>query len=242
MEGVNMAEQDLLQLIKKRNSSRGLFTEHRPISPDDLRDILQAATWAPTAHNMQNVEIVVVNDKSVLEKIGELESTVSPVFLKENYPQLSFSEDELKQRKTGILANQFPPEWLSEEAQQGKIEPSVSKLGKLISEVPVLLLALYDSNHRAPASEGDFLGVMSLGFMIENMWLVATERGIGFHIVSAFGNEPLSSDVKKILNIPPELSIAIGIRLGYPTDDEERLRVRREVEDFVSMNKYEKNK
>jgi len=232
--------EDLLEVIKKRNSSRGLFVDHRPIDSSDLYDILEAARWAPTAHNMQNFEIVVVDDKSILEKISELESTVSPIFLKENYPQLSFSEEEWKQRKTGILANQFPKEWLSEEAQQGKIEPSVSNLGKLISDVPILLLVLYDPTHRAPASEGDFLGIMSLGFMIENMWLVATERGIGLHIVSAFGNEPLSTDVRKLLDIPSETTIALGIRLGYSDYDDKRTRVRREVEDFVSMNHYEK--
>jgi hypothetical protein len=32
-------------------------------------------------------------------------------FAKENYPQLSFSEEELKQKKVGILATRFSPAW-----------------------------------------------------------------------------------------------------------------------------------
>ncbi|MCL2880884.1 MAG: nitroreductase family protein [Treponema sp.] len=235
-----MNKKALLRLIKERKSSRGLFAEDRPIKSDVLQDILEAAAWAPTAHNMQNFEIVVVDDKSVLTGLGELESSVSPVFLKENYSQLSFSEDELKKKKIGILANQFPPAWMTEEARQGKWKAPASKFGELISRGPVLLLILYDPARRAPASEGDFLGVMSLGFMLENLWLMAEAHGVGLHIVSAFGNEPLSGKVKKLLNIPPALNITLGIRLGYPVDDDHRLRVRRDVKDFVSYNRYKK--
>ena len=234
-----MDEQELLRLIKERKSSRGLFDENRPIDPAFLQDLLEAATWAPTAHNMQNFEIIVVDDKAVLQELSELESTVTSVFIKENYRQLSFSEEKLKQKRAGLLAGQFPPVWLNEDAQQGKAEPVQSQLGEPIRRGPVLLLILYDPSRRAPASEGDFLGVMSLGFMLENIWLMTTAQGIGLHIVSAFGNEPLASAVKELLGIPPELSITLGVRLGYPVEEDNRLRVRREVTDFVSHNKYE---
>ena len=233
-----MNEQELLQLMKQRKSSRIPFDGNRPINSGVLQTILEAATWAPTAHNMQNFEIVVVDDKSVLTKLSELKSTVSSVFIQENYRQLSFTEDELETRKTGILASQFPSVWLTPEAQQGKLNQPASKLGEPVSTGPVLLLILYDPNRRAPASEGDFLGVMSLGFMLENLWLMATAQGVGLHIISAFGNEPLSSEVKELLNIPPALTIALGLRLGYPKEDDHRLRVRRDIADFVRFNQY----
>jgi nitroreductase len=237
-----MNAKELLQLIKERKSSRAPFDGNRSIDPAVLQTILEAATWAPTAHNMQNFEIVVVDDKSVLMKLSEQKSSVSPEFLIENYRQLAFTEDELRKRKTGVLANRFPPSWLTPEAQQGKLHQPASGLGAMISNGPVLLLILYDPNRRAPASEGDFLGVMSLGFMLENLWLMATAQGVGVHIVSAFGNEPLSSEVKKMLGIPKELMITLGVRLGYPQAGKEDTlpRVRRDVEDFASFNKYKK--
>ena len=236
-----MDAQVLLELIKQRKSSRGSFDENRPIDSAVLQNILEAATWSPTAHNMQNFEIVVVDDKSILTKLSGLESAVSPVFIQENYRQLSFSDEELKERKTGILAGQFPPAWLTPEARQGKLPESVSKLGEQVRRGPVLLLILYNPSRRAPASEGDFLGVMSLGFMLENMWLMAAAQGVGFHIISPLGNQPLAGEIKKMLNIPDSLMLALGIRLGYPSGDDTRLRVRRDVEDFVSRNKYEKS-
>jgi len=235
-----MNEQELLQLIKERKSTRGPFDEHRPIDPAVLRDILEAATWGPTAHNMQNFEVVVVDDKSVLAELGKMDSPVTSAFIQENYRQLSFTDEEYRQKKTGLPASQFPPAWLTEEARRGKLKASPQKLGARVSGGPVLLLILYDPNRRAPDSENDFLGVMSLGFVLENMWLMAEAQGVAFHIISAFGNEPLLGEVKTLLNIPPALTIALGIRLGYPLGEDSRLRVRRGVEDFVSYNRYGK--
>jgi len=233
-----MNGQDFLTLIKERKSSRGLFDADRPLDAAVIENILEAATWAPTAHNMQNFEIVVVDDKAVLKQLSELEAAASPIFLRENYPQLSFSEEELKQRKTGILASQFPPAWLSEDARQGKLVPPQAKLGEAIRRGPVMLMILYDPSRRAPASEGDILGIMSLGFMLENIWLMAAAEGVGLHVVSSFGNQPLAGKVKKLLAIPAELDLTLAIRLGYPDEDDQKSRVRRDLEDFVSYNRY----
>ncbi|MCL2492492.1 MAG: nitroreductase family protein [Clostridiales bacterium] len=235
-----MNEQDLLQLIKDRKSARSPFDGNRPIDPAVLQDILEAAAWGPTAHNMQNFEVIVVDDKSVLTELSELKSSITSAFIQENYRQLSFTEEEYKQKKTGLPASQFPPAWLTEEAQQGRLNVPLSGLGRRVSEGPVLLLILYDPNRRAPNSENDFLGVMSLGFVLENMWLMAEAHGLGFHIISAFGNKPLSGEVQNLLDIPSSLRIALGIRLGYPAGEDHRLRVRRETKDFVSHNRYGK--
>lgn len=51
-----------------------------------------------------------------------------------------------------------------------------------LPESPVLLVVVYVPGKRAPASEGDFLGIISLGCAMENMWLTAESLGIGLHI------------------------------------------------------------
>ena len=102
---------EMLKLIEERHSSRVPFDRERPIAMGDLRQILEAARWAPTAHNMQNFEIIVVDDKELLDKIGNIQSQISEEFLRENYQQLSFSEEELRQKKVGILGAMFPPSW-----------------------------------------------------------------------------------------------------------------------------------
>ena len=232
-----MKPDKLLQLIEQRHSSRGPFDDAQ-IDTDALHRILEAATWAPTAHNMQNFEIVVVHDPALLAKLSELSAPTSPVFVAENYKQLSFSEDELKAKKTGLLATQFPPAWMTPEAQAGHLDQPASPLGDQVRRGPVLLVITYDPSRRAPASENDFLGAISLGCMIENMWLMATALGIDFHIISSLANEPIVDGVKQILGIPKELAVALSIRLGHAADEHQGLRVRRELADFVSLDTY----
>ena len=63
------------------------------------------------AHNMQNFEILVVDDIELLEKIGNIKSRPSEDFVRENYEQLSSSEEELLKKKMGLLGTMFPPSW-----------------------------------------------------------------------------------------------------------------------------------
>ncbi len=231
---------DLLKLIEERHSDRVNFDPKRPVAIKDLQQILEAARWAPTAHNMQNFEIVVVDDKKILDAIAKIKNPISPAFIRENYPQLSFSVAELKKKKVGILGSTFPPSW----RDPAKIEEAVKDitprpLGDQITSAPVLLVVLYDPGRRAPASEGDFLGHISLGCMTENMWIMADSLGLGFHIVSNIGNDIVEDEVKNILNIPANLKIVYGIRLGYVASKQAKmLRVRRDVEDFAHHNRY----
>jgi nitroreductase len=70
--------------------------------------ILAAGRWAPTVHNMQNFEIIVVDNKKLLESIGNIKRSIFETFIRENYQQLSFSEEELLRKKTGHLVVMFP--------------------------------------------------------------------------------------------------------------------------------------
>jgi nitroreductase len=111
---------ELLELMQKRRSLRMPFDLERPVASEQLADILEAARWSPTAHNMQNFEIVVVDDGKVLDAIGSIERPISETFIRENYQQLSFSEEALLKRKTGLLGTMFPPSWRNPGFQAGR--------------------------------------------------------------------------------------------------------------------------
>jgi nitroreductase len=227
--------QDILKIIQERRSVRMPFDPERPIAAQDLRQILEAGRWAPTAHNMQNFEIIIVDDKKILEEIGNIKSTVSDTFIQENYQQLSFSEEELLHKKVGLLGTMFPLSWrtpgVKPVVEEGRSRP--------FPVCPTLLIVLYDPSKRAPASEGDFLGIISLGCMMENLWLVANSLDIDFHIVSALGGDPVAKEVKRILAVPEHLKIAFSVRLGYAASAPPRyLRVRRDIEDFSHHNHF----
>ncbi|HUK85086.1 MAG TPA: nitroreductase family protein [Candidatus Acidoferrum sp.] len=230
---------EILKIIRERQSARVPFDPNRPISKDELKQIFEAARWTPTAHNMQNFDVIIIDDKAVLERIGKIKSRISEEFLRENFDQLSFSKEELLKKKTGILAAMFPPDWgdpkkIAEVAQ--KTEPM--PLTQSIRGSTTLLIVTYDSTKRAPASRGDILGFLSLGCLMENIWLMAQSLGIGLQILSTFSAPPVETEIKKLLGIPEHMKIAYTCRLGYPAGTSKYLRVRRDIEDFTHNNRY----
>ncbi len=230
---------EVQRIIQERQSARVPFDPNQKVSKEHLQQILDAGRWAPTAHNMQNFEIVVVDDKEVLEIIGNVKSRISEEFLRENYEQLSFSKEELLKKKTGILGAMFPPAWvdpskMAEVAHKSEPMP----LTQSIRGSPCLLIVVYDPKKRAPASEGDVLGFMSLGCVMENMWLMAQSLGISLQILSAFAAQPVEKQVKQVLGIPEQLKIAYTCRLGHPTGAAKYLQVRRDTADFTHYNKF----
>ena len=243
---------DILDVIRNRRSLRVAFDPARPVSREDLGRILEAARWTPSAHNMQNWEIVVVDDPDVLEALARVERPISETFIRENYEQLSFSKEELLKRKTGLLASMFPPAWqtpdfkaaaLGAEAPEAAApaddalgQGGISSRQRALLPTPVMLVVVYDPSRRAPASEGDFLGIISLGCLMENMWLEAEALGLGMQIVSALAD---AAKLKEILAVPEDRRVAFSCRLGYPVQEpEDQLRVRRDVEDFTHFNRY----
>ena len=231
----------LSRLIETRRSTRAPFDPRHPIADQDLRHILEAARWAPTPHNMQNFELIVVDDHDVLKAIGDITSRVTLTFLKENYQQLSFSVGELRKKKTGLLGTWFPKEWrdpdtLEEAYRKAKPIP----VAETLQGSPMLLVVISDSRKGAPDSPGDVLGILGLGCVMENMWLMAHSLGISFHIMSEFGEDPVEKAAKRILNIPEYMKVAYACRLGYPLHTSKpgkQLRVRRDVEEFTHHNR-----
>jgi nitroreductase len=223
---------EVLRLMRQRQSDRVPFDERRKVPDRDLRQILDAGRWAPTAHNMQNYQVVIVDDRIILSAIEAINRPISETFVKENAQHLSSSEEELAQKKVGLLGTMFPPFMRA----PGGVIPSK---GMPSLPAPVLLFTLYDPRTRAPASEGDFLGIMSIGCVMENMWLAAQSLGISFHIVSSLSAPESAREIRKILGIPQELQIAFAARLGYPAASRGRyLRVRRDIEDFAHRNRF----
>jgi len=230
---------EIQRIVRERQSARVPFEANRKISKENLEKILDAARWSPTAHNMQNFDVIVVDDREVLEIIGAVKSRISEVFLRENYEQLSFSKEELIKKKTGILSAMFPSEWIDPSKMVDVAsECAPMPLTQSIRGSPCLLIVVYDPRKRAPASKGDVLGFMSLGCVMENMWLMAQSLGISLQILSTFATPAIEKRLKKILGIPEPLKIAYSCRLGYPIGATKYLRVRRGIADFAHFNKF----
>ena len=229
---------EVLKIIKERQSSRVPFDPNKPISKENLKQILEAAQWAPTGHNMQNYEIIVIDDKAMLEKISIIKSCVLEEFLHDNYKQLSFSEEELKRKKTGILSTGFPPAWIDPNKFSQIANSPPIPLSNSIRGSPTLLMVLYDPKKKAPALAVDIYGFIGLGCLMENIWLTTQALGISMQILSLSATVSVEKELRQLLDIPDQLRIAYTIRLGYPTITAKSLRVRRDIEEFTHHNRY----
>jgi nitroreductase len=190
---------------------------------------------------MQNFEMVLVDDRSLLESLANIRYAITDSFIEENYQNLSASEEELLRKRVGLLGTVFPPALRTPGAKLDEATYEIMRSGwrRTIQASPVLGVVTYDPNKRAPDSEGDFLGNIGLGCVLENMWLTAHLLGIGFHVISILAKEPAEKEVKRILEIPGYLKIAFAFRLGYALPTSAKyLRVRREVEDFTHCNRF----
>jgi nitroreductase len=231
----------LAEIIRDRHSTRGAFDPNRAIAKPQLKRILEAARWAPTPNNMQNFEIIIVDNKEQIGDIGKIPAEMSEAYLRENYATLSFSEDELRIKKTGMLASTFPSAWTSPEAfsPDSDYTSQLSFLGSSVQETPLLLIVIYDASKRAPGSEEDALGHMSLGCVLENMWLTSQSLGIEFRVLTVFRDGPVERQVKNILQVPSRMKIAFACILGYPAAPQPNyLHVRRDLEEFVYDNRF----
>jgi nitroreductase len=233
----------VLRVMRERQSTRTPFNPERKVSKRDLEVIMQAARWAPTAHNMQNFEVIAIDDAKELQTIGKITSKISETFLRESYEQLSSSKEELMRKGTGVLGASFPPSWRDPSRfHEISLNTPPRPLSDSMQGSPLVLIVVYDPRKRAPASARDFLGVISLGCVMENIWLAAQSLGISAQILSVFNIAPVERKLKKILGVPGFMKIAYAIRLGYPIIEKRRhyLRVRRPISNLEHSNGWER--
>jgi nitroreductase len=230
---------DLLEIMWQRHSCRAAFDPNRKIPAPDLQRILDAARWAPTAHNLQNFEIITVDDHKCLAELCAIQLPPMETFIRRNRKQLSVSEAESLQRKTGLLASMFPESWQETDADDDGAAAAHTYVGRTIQPCRLMMVIVHDGRQRAQAFEGDSLDLMSLGCVMQNLWLMTESLGISMQVLSAFGANGVEDRVRRILAIPEHMKIAFAARLGYPlTAPEPYLRVRRAIQDLTHRNRY----
>jgi nitroreductase len=102
-----------------------------------------------------------------------------------------------------------------------------------------MMFVVYDATKRAPGSEGDPVGLISLGCVLENMWLVCESLELGLHVLTVVSDGPVEHKLKDVLHVPSNMKIALACSIGYAADPlASYTRVRRALNDFVHYNKF----
>src|SRR6056297_2381564 len=115
---------------------------------------------------------------------------------------------------------------------------SLLNMNKFLDQAPVIIAIVME-----PANVTSTLGskikrkhypLIDIGIAAEHICLQATEEGLGSCMIGWLNEKK----VKKLLNIPSSRRIPLLITLGYPSDEKEKNRIRKEFDKVVSYNGY----
>jgi len=180
----------VLDLMKKRRSIRKYSP--RKVADDVLREVLEAARWAPSAHNAQPWRFIILIADNMKQELAEAMADAWKVDM----------------IKDGVLAD----------ARESMAAASVERF----AHAPVLIVAclttkdmLTYGDEARQRCERD-LAVQSLGAATQNMLLAAHAKGLGacWFCAPIFCKEK----VRKILQVPMDVEPQALIVLGYPAE------------------------
>ena len=179
---------DLLDEIKQRRSIRKF--EARPVPKEVILEILEAAGWAPSAHNAQPWRFIVLADPSVKRQLAEA--------MAETWAA-DMAKDGLK----------IEPEKVKFRVERFATAPALI--------LACLTMEGMDkfSDKKRQNCERD-LAMQSIAAALQNMLLAAHSKGLGACWFCAPGF--CKETVRKALEIPDEVEPEALIAMGYPAE------------------------
>lgn len=235
--------------------------DRRKLEEGHLHEIIGAARWAPSGHNSQPWEFVVVDDPELIQRIAEITTEIFDEFLvngshlfnwvKNFHTWMRWSRQELEDQRDGIFFKRWTrSEWdeLAALTEERAIrERMIAMFGsrgqpsKAISSAPCLIFTLLNTERKIPDYSNDMLALTSAGAAMQNLRLAAYELGIAVHEQSLLCDLPETRKaMSELLEIPGHCKIVGGMRLGYRAAAAKSsfTHVRRPVAEFMHRNGY----
>jgi len=156
-------------------------------------------------------------------------------FWKQYRKYFRFSKEEINKTKDGIHIDHLPS-FLKPFAKKifsesgGKVISlfKVSRIlgndeEKLVNTSPMLFCIALNKDEYKPNELSGFYSVISLGAVIQTLWLVTTSIGMGMQFISTPGEIPEKwNQLSSILKIPNTYELMAVFRMGYIDDKKKR--------------------
>jgi len=183
----------IMECLKRRRSVRKFKSKPLPLSL--VLEVLEAARWAPSAHNAQPWRFIVIRDKEVKERLARAMAK-------------KWVEDMLRD---GV------PEEIAEKRASESIERFISAPVLIVACLTMEDMDKYPDEVRQRAEY--LMAVQSVASAIQNLLLAAHAAGLGacWYCAPLFCPEV----VREILKIPPQVDPQALITLGFPDEEPE---------------------
>lgn len=210
---------DFLELASRRQSTRK-YDINRPVEPEKIERIIEAARLAPSACNAQPWHFVVVNKAELMDKAVDAisnpaEGETQPVHF------VIVDEPELKNKVADAASARL------------------LGMNHFTKQAPIHILLVEEKVNLSSGIGGvikdKHFAYVDIGIAASHICLAAEAEGLGSCILGWF-NE---SKIKKLLNIPDSKRVILDILIGYPAQ-ELRPKKRKSIDEIVSYNTYKK--
>lgn len=193
-----MSTEDFWGVVRGRRSVRRYAAQPVPVELVDK--LLEAAHWAPSAHNRQPWRFVLLRDTALRQRLAEGMAA-------------SWRED--------LLADGADPAVVRRRADISVLRISTAPLAIL----PCLDLDALDNYPDPQRQQREWqMGVQSVALACQNLLLAAQHLGL----VACWMCAPIFCPalVQTILNLPPTMEPQALLTIGYPPDDAPRSKER----------------
>jgi nitroreductase len=223
----------LFEAIRNRRTTNTAFRP-QPIAPEHIHTILEMAAHAPSHFNSQPWRFIVIQDLERRQQIADIAGESMRLLMEEGtfwrrYSRyFRFSKAEVEETADGIYLDNMP----------GMLKPFVryvfspkggaimnkfqvprvlgNDAHKLVAASPLLLGITLTRNEYREGELSALYSVISLGAVIQTVWLTATALGIGMQFISTpMEVEGQWEKIVELLSVPDEQALLVLFRMGY---------------------------
>jgi nitroreductase len=253
---------DLLEAIRKRKTTNTPFLPDK-VSNAHKRLLIEAASRAPSHFNSQPWRFVIVEDKQHIQQIAGIAGDSMKHLMEDGsfvarYRRyFKFSEKESATAGSGIYIDNVPAMLrpMVKMVFSEQVGSLLGKLGaanilggdqrKIVNGAPMLLAITLDKQEYKPGELSGLYASITLGAVIQTLWLVTTAHNIGMQFIST----PLEvlankNRIVELLNIPSDHDLVAIFRIGYKNPDAPRNTIdwtsnqRKQFTDLVHYEKW----
>jgi len=224
---------DLFDSIINRKTTNTRFADKK-VSDEHIELLIKMVSHCPSHFNSQPWRFIAVTDDKIIGKIAKIagDSMVQLMedgrFWKQYRKYFRFSEEEIEKTKDGIYIDHLPAilkpfvrTIFSEKGSKVMAKFKVPRIlgndeEKLVASSPLLFIISLTKDEYKPNELSGFYSVISMGAVIQTLWLVTTAIRMGMQFISTPGEIPEKwKEISDMLNIPNDYEMCVIFRMGY---------------------------
>ena len=231
---------DLFDAIVNRKTTNTRFADKK-VTDEHIELLVKMVSHCPSHFNSQPWRFIAITDEAIIGKIAKIagDSMVQLMddgrFWRQYRKYFRFSEEEIEKTKDGIHIDHLPAVLkpfvrtiFSETGGKVMAKFKVPRIlgndeEKLVASSPLLFIISLTKDEYIKDQLSGFYSVISMGAVIQTLWLVTTAIGMGMQFISTPGEIPEKwKEISEMLNIPDDFEMCAIFRMGYVDPDMKR--------------------